>query len=348
MTLKNGVIKDAHDRIGYISESYQFQFDGPPQAGSLFTAGFSVCSNGSLALGSSSVFHQCKSGDFYNLYDRDWAEQCEPVEFGIIPCGDDVQAAPKRRVVGSSIVATTVVTVVSEGVTKEVPTTIAVPMCQIGDGQVQVRTTPCDDMELPIITAPPISQISDGQIQVPTTAPPAPAPRPQGVPSDDTSEDAPKDTPTDTSTDTPKADKPTDDSGKDVPDTDGDKPADKGDHKEGDEGSFTPAGDKPTESDSSLDGGDDEVLVTDTSAALVKPSATTTSGSDSSKVVKPFRTQSATDSDESEEISSNDDASEDNDAAPAATEVPVSHGFHILPGASFALMVGGLGALMFL
>lgn len=174
MTLKDGVLKDAQGRTGYISDSYQFQFDKPPQSGSIFTAGFSVCSNGTLALGPSAVFWQCLSGDFYNLYDRHWAEQCSPVEFGIMPCGEGSKDAPKKRVVGSSIVATTVVTVVSDGTTKEVPTTIAVPMCQIGDGQVQVRTTPCDDMNLPIITAPPVSQVSDGKLQIPTDAPPAP------------------------------------------------------------------------------------------------------------------------------------------------------------------------------
>jgi hypothetical protein len=176
LNLKDGVLKDAQDRTGYISDSYQFQFDKPAQSGAIYTSGFSVCSNGTLALGPSAIFWQCKSGDFYNLYDRDWAEQCEPVEFGVMPCGkgSSSKSAPKKRIVGSSVIATTVVTVVSDGTTKEVPTTIAVPMCQIGDGQVQVRTTPCDDMELPIITAPPVSQVSDGKLQVPTTAPPAP------------------------------------------------------------------------------------------------------------------------------------------------------------------------------
>ncbi|KAH7198741.1 uncharacterized protein B0J16DRAFT_45218 [Fusarium flagelliforme] len=185
LSLDDGVLKDAQGRTGYISDSYQFQFDKPAQSGAIYTSGFSVCSNGTLALGGSAIFWQCQSGDFYNLYDRNWAEQCEPVEFGVMPCGkgSDSKSAPKKRIVGSSVVATTVVTVVSDGTTKEVPTTIAVPMCQIGDGQVQVRTTPCDDMELPIITAPPISQVSDGKLAVPTTAPPAPpAVQPQNQP----------------------------------------------------------------------------------------------------------------------------------------------------------------------
>lgn len=175
MKLKNGVLKDAHDRTGYIASNYQFQFDGPPQAGALYTAGFSACSNGSLALGSSTVFYQCLSGDFYNLYDRSWAEQCEPIEIIIMPCGGaaatTTDLTKNKKVVGSSIVATTVVTVLSDGQPQVRSTTIAVPMCQIGDGQVQVHTTPCEAVKIPVITAAPITQSSDGKIQVPSSAP---------------------------------------------------------------------------------------------------------------------------------------------------------------------------------
>ena len=79
MTLKGGILKDRFGRTGYIASNYQFQFDDPPQAGAIITAGFSVCQNGSLALGGSNVFWQCLSGSFYNLYDRNWAAQCSPV-----------------------------------------------------------------------------------------------------------------------------------------------------------------------------------------------------------------------------------------------------------------------------
>ena len=79
ITLSNTVLKDAEGRTGYIAANYQFQFDGPPQAGAIYTAGFTVCANGSLALGGSNIFYQCLSGNFYNLYDRNWAPQCSPV-----------------------------------------------------------------------------------------------------------------------------------------------------------------------------------------------------------------------------------------------------------------------------
>lgn len=79
ITLDNGILKDAQGRTGYIADNFQFQFDGPPQAGAIFTAGFSACENGTLAFGGSNIFYQCLSGSFYNLYDRMWAAQCSPV-----------------------------------------------------------------------------------------------------------------------------------------------------------------------------------------------------------------------------------------------------------------------------
>ena len=79
LTLDDGILHDSVGRTGYIASNYQFQFDNPPQAGAIYTAGFSVCSNGSLALGGSNVFYQCLSGGFYNLYNENWAAQCSPV-----------------------------------------------------------------------------------------------------------------------------------------------------------------------------------------------------------------------------------------------------------------------------
>ena len=103
ITLENGVLKDAHGRTGYIASNFQFQFDDPPQAGAIFTSGFSVChhdahgedgqdggsgNSPTLALGGSKVFWQCLSGHFYNIYDRHWAEQCSPVEVQVLELVD--------------------------------------------------------------------------------------------------------------------------------------------------------------------------------------------------------------------------------------------------------------------
>ncbi|KLP06877.1 covalently-linked cell wall protein [Fusarium fujikuroi] len=308
LNLKDGVLKDAQGRTGYISESYQFQFDKPVQAGAIYTSGFSVCSNGTLAFGSSAIFWQCQSGDFYNLYDRNWAEQCEPVEFGVMPCGKskNAKSVPKKRIVGSSVVATTVVTVVSDGTTREVPTTIAVPMCQIGDGQVQVRTTPCDDMEIPIITAPPVSQVSDGKLQVPTTAPPAP-PAPAGA--------SPAGNAAPENTGAAQADKPA-----------------------GDEPSATGAGRKSKATKTH-----DEVLITDSGV----PSDTETEeagSSRSTRAVKPFKPQT-TESDDSDETGSSSSTGSDDAASTGAAQ---SDAFKITASLGMALVSGLLGSLLIL
>jgi len=177
-TLSDGIIKDALGRTGYIASNYQFQFDGPPQAGAIYTAGFSHCGNGSLALGDSAVFYQCKSGNFYNLYDRWWAAQCEPVEILVLPCGEGAEVVGQKTV-GTSIVATTVVMPLSDGQPQIITTTKAIPLCQIGDGQVQGHTTPCTAITAvptPVSSVTPVSQFSDGQIQVTPVVPGPPPP----------------------------------------------------------------------------------------------------------------------------------------------------------------------------
>ncbi|GAO18731.1 hypothetical protein UVI_02047110 [Ustilaginoidea virens] len=167
MTLHDGVLKDAKDRTGSIVANYQFQFDGPPQDNAIYTAGFSVCNNGSLALGGSTVFQRCLSGSFYNLYDRNWAAQCQPIEMVVTSCdagNNPPSGGSGGKPVGTSMVPTAIVTVLPDGQPQVHSTVVPVPMCQIGDGQVQAHTTPC-------AAVPPVSQISDGQPQAPKGAP---------------------------------------------------------------------------------------------------------------------------------------------------------------------------------
>lgn len=78
VTLKNGILHDSLGRTGDIVANHQFQFDGPPQAGSIYTGGWSICANDSLALGGSAIFYKCASGNFYNLYDISIGDQCIP------------------------------------------------------------------------------------------------------------------------------------------------------------------------------------------------------------------------------------------------------------------------------
>ncbi|KAL2140133.1 hypothetical protein VTI28DRAFT_4215 [Corynascus sepedonium] len=181
LRLEDGVLIDDHERTGYIASNYQFQFDGPPQAGAIYTAGFSACTNGSLALGDSATFFQCASGTFYNLYDRWWAKQCSPVQIVILPCGsdddDDTPGQGQHNTVGEQVITTTIVVPLSDGQPQVITTTTVIPICQIDDGQIQGHTTPCASVTTTPTSdgggasQPPVTQISDGQIQV-TPGPP--------------------------------------------------------------------------------------------------------------------------------------------------------------------------------
>jgi len=51
-------------------------------------SGFSICPNLTLASGTSALFYQCLSGDFYNLYDQSQGKQCNQVYITILPCHD--------------------------------------------------------------------------------------------------------------------------------------------------------------------------------------------------------------------------------------------------------------------
>ena len=160
---------DAQSRVGYIADNYQFQFDGPPQAGAIYTGGFSVCGNGSLALGGSAIFYQCLSGSFYNLYDRSWAPQCEPILISVLPCGGNVGQIGDGQVTGTGAVPA--VTQIADG---QIQGTTAIAVSELPDGQPQVPTgliSQIADGQIQNPTAAPapvVSQIGDGQIQAPT------------------------------------------------------------------------------------------------------------------------------------------------------------------------------------
>jgi len=158
LKLADGTLTDQADRTGYIASNFQFQFDSPPQAGAIYTVGFSLCSNNTLALGGSAIFYQCWSGGFFNLYDRQWAEHCVPIYLTALKEGGSqppLSEAPDGQ--------------------PQVPT--QAPVSQISDGQPQAPTNPVvisqiSDGQPQVPTAVPvISQISDGQPQVPTAGP---------------------------------------------------------------------------------------------------------------------------------------------------------------------------------
>jgi len=108
LTLANGQLHDAFGRTGYVASNYQFQFDKPPQAGAIYTAGFSICPNNTIALGGSAVFYQCLSGTFYNLYDQSTGGQCSPAYIDIVPCVVEGAATTTYATTGSASSAASV------------------------------------------------------------------------------------------------------------------------------------------------------------------------------------------------------------------------------------------------
>lgn len=97
ITLKNGILMDPQGRTGYVASNQQFQFDKPPQAGAIWTAGFSVCQNGHLALGNDETWHRCLSGTFYNLYFHSIGGQCIPSYFIARPVAAGDGPAPPSQ-----------------------------------------------------------------------------------------------------------------------------------------------------------------------------------------------------------------------------------------------------------
>jgi len=186
-TLSGGILMDSAGRQGdIVSNNNQFQFDpAPGQPGYIYNAGFSACPNGTLALGGTTVFYKCKSGGFYNIYQIASAEQCEPIQLGIIPCGSGsssaagVGQATDGQATGTSVVAVgqktdgqptaTSAAVVGQKTDGQPTGTAAVPVTEISDGQPQVKSavplSQITDGQIQIVTAVPISQISDGQVQ---------------------------------------------------------------------------------------------------------------------------------------------------------------------------------------
>jgi len=178
ITLANGVLTDDQGRTGYIAANNQFQFDKPAQTGAIYTSGFSVCSNGTLAIGSSAIFYQCLSGNFYNLYDKSTGDQCSPIYINVLKAGGVASSGAATQIGDGQLQAPTstkAVTQISDG---QIQASTGAPVTQISDGQIQastggVKVTQISDgqIQAPTSTAKPVTQISDGQIQAPTAKP---------------------------------------------------------------------------------------------------------------------------------------------------------------------------------
>lgn len=136
------------------------------QAGARETSGFSLCSNGSLALSGSrpagaAVWYQCLSGTFYNLYSQSIGGQCIPIYIQAVNRGSG--GASQISDGQPQVTRAPGVSQISDG-QPQAPSARPPVISQISDGQPQA----------PSARPPVISQISDGQPQAPTPRPVAP------------------------------------------------------------------------------------------------------------------------------------------------------------------------------
>lgn len=84
MTLVKSVLIDSSNRIGYVAENGQIQFDKPPQHGALVAIGWAINKDGYLSIGDQEVLYQCLSGTFYNLYIKSLGSHCEEVKAKVV------------------------------------------------------------------------------------------------------------------------------------------------------------------------------------------------------------------------------------------------------------------------
>ncbi|KAL6705513.1 hypothetical protein ACN47E_006630 [Coniothyrium glycines] len=156
LSLQDGILKDQAGRTGYIASNYQFQFDAPVQAGARETSGFGLCGNSSLSLGSTTIFYQCLSGTFYNLYSQSTGAQCIPIHIQAVRSGGASQipdGQPQASTPGARPVSQ-----ISDGQPQaSSPASRPAVVSQISDGQPQASA--------PVSKPAVVSQISDGQPQ---------------------------------------------------------------------------------------------------------------------------------------------------------------------------------------
>jgi len=170
LTLQNGILKDQAGRQGYIASNYQLQYDAGLQAGARESSGFSVCSNGSLALSAAgrsapAVWYQCLSGTFYNLYSQSIGGQCVPIYIVAVAASGGASQISDGQ---PQVTQPPRVSQISDG--QPQASSPRPVVSQISDGQPQAAS--------PRPSAPVVSQISDGQPQAASPRPVVSTPRP--------------------------------------------------------------------------------------------------------------------------------------------------------------------------
>ena len=88
---ENGLLRDQLNRIGYIADNFQFQFDLPVQSGGYGEKEFGEYKDPNtkdklLTWRGSPDFYKCQSGNFDNLYSQSIGDQCRVTRIMIFHC----------------------------------------------------------------------------------------------------------------------------------------------------------------------------------------------------------------------------------------------------------------------
>ena len=88
---RNGLLRDQLNRIGYVADNFQFQFDLPIQAGGFGEKEFGEYTNPNtgdvfLTWRGNADFYKCLSGSFSNLYTQSIAPYCEVTKIMLYHC----------------------------------------------------------------------------------------------------------------------------------------------------------------------------------------------------------------------------------------------------------------------
>jgi hypothetical protein len=179
-TLKDGVLRDSFLRTGSVVANHQFQFDGPPQAGAIYTGGFSVCTNGSVAIGSTTRWWQCSSGGFYNLYDEWIGAQCEEIR---IQATFPQKPTPSSSSVASSSASSSSKSIVSiasslitiSGTVSTLPSSAVGPSASFSTGSVNATMTSGASSTTPTLTGTAVTATGSAGAGATGAAPAPPA-----------------------------------------------------------------------------------------------------------------------------------------------------------------------------
>ena len=69
-SLIDGILIDPEGNMGVISSSEQLEFDAVAQTGASYNSSFTVCENGSVALGNIAIWYLCPSDGAVGIFIR--------------------------------------------------------------------------------------------------------------------------------------------------------------------------------------------------------------------------------------------------------------------------------------